>query len=59
MKEYEIGWTCGTYDGLEDSLDRVLARKPEGKRPHGRLRYSWEDNIKMCLEEIQWERGLD
>jgi hypothetical protein len=40
MKEYEIGWACGTYDGLEDSLDRVLARKPEEKRPHGRLRYS-------------------
>jgi hypothetical protein len=26
--------------------------KLEGKRPLGRLRYSWENNIKMCLQEV-------
>jgi hypothetical protein len=31
---------------------RVLVGKPEGKRPLGRLRYIWEDNIKMDLEEL-------
>jgi hypothetical protein len=31
---------------------RVLVGKPEGKRPLGRLRRRWEDNIKMDLREI-------
>ena len=31
---------------------RVLVRKPEGKRPLGRLRRRWEDNIKMDLQEV-------
>jgi len=30
----------------------VLVRKPEGKRPLGRPRPRWEDNIKMDLEEV-------
>jgi hypothetical protein len=30
----------------------VLVRKPEGKRPLGRLRHRWEDNIKMDLQEV-------
>jgi hypothetical protein len=28
---------------------RVLVRKPEGRRPLGRHRLRWEDNIKMNL----------
>jgi hypothetical protein len=28
--------------------------KPEGKRPLGRLRRRWEDNIKRDLREIEW-----
>ena len=31
---------------------RVLVGKPEGKRPVGRLRRRWEDNIKMDLQEV-------
>jgi hypothetical protein len=31
---------------------RVLVRKPEGKRPLGRPRRRWEDNIKMGLQEV-------
>jgi hypothetical protein len=34
---------------------RVLVGKPEGKRPLGRSRCRWEDNIKMDLREI----GID
>jgi hypothetical protein len=34
---------------------RVLVRRPEGKRPLGRPRHRWEDNIKMDLREI----GID
>jgi hypothetical protein len=31
---------------------RVLVGRPEGKRPLGRPRCRWEDNIKMDLREI-------
>ena len=31
---------------------RVLVRKPEGKRPLGRPRRRWEDNIKMYLQGV-------
>ena len=31
---------------------RVLVGKPEGKRPLGRHRRRWEDNIKMDLQEV-------
>jgi hypothetical protein len=31
---------------------RVLVRRPVGKRPLGRPRHRWEDNIKMDLREI-------
>jgi hypothetical protein len=33
---------------------RILVGKPEGKRPLGRLRHRWEDNIEMDLREIGW-----
>ena len=31
---------------------RVLVRKPEGKRPLGRPKHRWEDDIKMGLQEV-------
>jgi hypothetical protein len=31
---------------------RVLVGKPEGKRPLGRPRSRWEDNIKMDIQEV-------
>ena len=31
---------------------RVLVTRPEGKRPLGRPRLRWEDNIKMDLQEV-------
>jgi len=33
-------------------VHRVLVRKPEGKRPLGRPRRKWEDNIKVDLQEV-------
>ena len=33
-------------------MHKVLVGKPEGKRPFGRPRRRWEDNIKMDLEEV-------
>jgi hypothetical protein len=37
---------------------RILVGKPEGKRPLGRPRRRWVDNIKMELREIGWD-GVD
>jgi hypothetical protein len=37
---------------------RMLLGKPECKRPLGRLKRRWVDNIKMDLREIGWE-GVD
>ena len=34
---------------------RVLVAKPEGKRPLGKRRPRWEDNIKMDLKEVGCE----
>ena len=31
---------------------RVVVGKPEGKRPLGRPRRRWEDNIKMDIQEV-------
>jgi hypothetical protein len=36
---------------------RVLVGKHEGRRPLGRPRRTWEDNIKMGLREVEW--GMD
>ena len=33
-------------------VHRVLVGKPEGKRPLGRPRRRWEDNIKMDVQEV-------
>jgi hypothetical protein len=36
----------------------IMVRKPEGRRPVGRPRRRWEDNIKLDLREIEWG-GVD
>ena len=36
----------------ERGVHKVLVGKPEGKRPLGRPRRRWEDNIKMDLQEV-------
>jgi hypothetical protein len=33
---------------------RIFVGKPEGKRPLGRPKYRWEDNIKMDHQEVGW-----
>ena len=37
---------------------RVLVRRPEGKRPLGKPRRRWEDNIKIDLQQVGWG-GMD
>jgi hypothetical protein len=43
--------------GKDTVVHRVLMAKPEGKRPLGRPRRRWEDNIKMYLQEVGGIRG--
>ena len=38
--------------GKGRGVHRVLVGKPEGKRPLGRPRRRWEDNIKMAVQEV-------
>jgi hypothetical protein len=38
--------------GEDRTVQSVLVGKPEGKRPLGRPRRRWEDNIKMDLQEV-------
>ena len=47
----EMGRACGTM-GEGRGVYRVLVGKPEGKRSLGRHRRSWEDNIKIDLQEV-------
>ena len=43
--------------GEDRGVHRVLVGRPEGKRPLGRPRRRWEDNIKMDLQEVGGGRG--
>jgi hypothetical protein len=44
--------------GEKRNAYRILVGKPEGKRPLGRPRRKWVNNIKMDLSEIGWG-GVD
>jgi len=51
IEKNEISGAYSTY-GERRCVYRVLVGKPEGKRPLGRPRHRWEDNIKMDLKEV-------
>jgi hypothetical protein len=44
--------------GERRNASRILVGKPEGRRPLGRRRRRWVDNIKIGLREIGWD-GMD
>ena len=54
MQQVSIYGTCAFYPrmGGERGAYRVLVGKPEGKRPLGRPRRRWVDNIRMDLQEV-------
>jgi hypothetical protein len=43
--------------GEEREMHMVLVGKPERKRPLGRPRRRWEDNIKMDFQKVGGGRG--
>ena len=43
--------------GEDRGVQRVLVGKPERKRPLGRPRRRWDDNIKIDLQEVGGGRG--
>jgi hypothetical protein len=43
-----------SMNGAKRNAYRILVGKPEAKRPLGRPRCRWVDNIKMDLREIGW-----
>ena len=53
-----MGGTCSAHGGDRKGVYRVLVRKPEGKRPLGKPRRRWENNIKMDLQEVGYG-GMD
>jgi hypothetical protein len=48
-----MGGSCSTY-GEKRNAYRLLVGKLEGKRPLGRPRRRWVDNIRMNLGEMGW-----
>jgi hypothetical protein len=49
-----MGGPCSTNVGEEKNAYRLLVGKPEGKRPLGRPRRSWANNIRIDLGEVGW-----
>jgi hypothetical protein len=59
IRSRRIRWAGHVADFEEKrNVYRILVGKPEGKRPLGRPRRRWEDNIRMDLRDIGWG-GMD
>jgi hypothetical protein len=52
-----MGRACSTNGEKRDAY-KILVGKPEGKRPLGRPRRKWADNVKIGLIKIGWG-GMD
>jgi hypothetical protein len=48
-----MGGACST-NGETRNAYRLLVGKPKGRRPLGRPRRRWVDNIRMDLVEVEW-----
>jgi hypothetical protein len=63
IKSRRMRWTGHVARmGKKRNAYKILAGKPEGKRPLGRPRRRWEDNIRMDLRErydgVVWTRSI-
>jgi len=52
-----MGGACSAYGGEERCIEG-FGRETLGKKPPGRLRRRWEDNIKMDFQEVGC-RGME
>jgi hypothetical protein len=58
VKSRRMRWAGHVAHMGEDSgVHRVLVGRPEGKKPLGRPRLRWEENIKIDLQEVGMGRG--
>jgi hypothetical protein len=53
-----MGGVCST-NGEKNNAYRLLVGEPEGRKPLGRQRRRWMDNIKMDLRDGMGWYGLD
>jgi hypothetical protein len=54
LKSRRIRWSGNVaHVGEGRGVYRDLLGKPEGKRPLGRPRHKWEDNVKMDCQEVE------
>jgi hypothetical protein len=53
VAEDEMGGSCST-NGEKRNAFKLLVGEQEGKRPLGRSRRRWVDNIRMDLGEVGW-----
>jgi hypothetical protein len=58
-----MGGACGTHGEVRGAYN-ILVGRPEGRRPLGRPRRRWEDNIKMDIgfgdvDWIHWAQDRD
>ena len=51
IKSRRMRWAG--HEAEKRGIYRVLMGKPESKRPLGRLRHRWKDNIKVDLQEVE------
>jgi hypothetical protein len=55
IKSRRMRWACHVaHVGEKRNAYSLLTGKPEGKRPLGRPRRRWVDNIRMYLGEVGW-----
>jgi hypothetical protein len=54
-----MGGAYNTHGRDEKCIQNILIGKPERKRPLGRPRSRWEENIRMDLRETVGSCGLD
>jgi hypothetical protein len=45
--------------GIRRIACSILVKRPEGRKPLGKTRRKWEDNIKMDFKDVGWGYELD